>query len=203
MQSLWTSAITLDWLFDKFLEFSRSFWDFAHSWTFPGPGNVILKSKDFSRKSRIVGALWNVRIFVKPLLASQKIVNVIFWLVNFDRWASSYSSQWGLSAFRCSHLIGPIWAFLIGQDWPFLIGSEPGAGTMGVIPKWGCGLPTVLESLACFFFRTSRVYPQTSHMSRSLVGNNIVDHSDVVGASLRCSWSIACRRCSNYIFILD
>ena len=31
---------------------------------------------------------------------------------------------------------------------------------------------------------------------RTLVGNKIVDHSDVVG-------NIACRRCSNYIFILD
>ena len=57
MQGLWTSAITLDWLFDKFPEFSWSFWDFAHSWTFPGPGNVILKSKPFSWKSQIVGAL--------------------------------------------------------------------------------------------------------------------------------------------------
>ena len=38
---------------------------------------------------------------------------------------------------------------------------------------------------------------QVSNIRRTLVGNKIVDHS------LRCSWSIACRRCSNYIFILN
>ena len=36
-------------------------------------------------------------------------------------------------------------------------------------------------------------YHKTSNISCTLVGNKIVDHSDVVGAS---------RRCSNYIFIL-
>ena len=40
-------------------------------------------------------------------------------------------------------------------------------------------------------------YRQVSNIRHTLVGNKIVDHSDVVGAS------IACRRCSNYIFILD
>ena len=40
------------------------------------------------------------------------------------------------------------------------------------------------------------IYRQTSNISRTQMGNNIVD-------SFRCSWSIACRRCSNYIFILD
>ena len=39
-------------------------------------------------------------------------------------------------------------------------------------------------------------YRQVSNISRTLVGNKIVDQ-------LRCSWSIACRRCSSYIFILD
>ena len=39
-------------------------------------------------------------------------------------------------------------------------------------------------------------YYQTSHISRTLPGNKTVDHSE-------CSWSIACWRCSNYIFILD
>ena len=38
---------------------------------------------------------------------------------------------------------------------------------------------------------------KTSNISRTLVGNNIVDHSDVVGAAP------TGRRCSNYIFILD
>ena len=38
-------------------------------------------------------------------------------------------------------------------------------------------------------------YCQTSNISRTLVGHGTLDHSDVVG-------SIACRRCSNYIFIL-
>ena len=46
-------------------------------------------------------------------------------------------------------------------------------------------------------------YRYTSNVRRTLLGNNTVDHSDVVGASLRCSWSIASRRCSNYIFILE
>ena len=41
----------------------------------------------------------------------------------------------------------------------------------------------------------TKKYPQTS--SRTLVGNEIVDHSDVVGASP------GCRRWSNYISILD
>ena len=38
-------------------------------------------------------------------------------------------------------------------------------------------------------------YCQISNIRRTLVGNIIVDHSD--------SCSIACQRCSNYIFILD
>ena len=37
-------------------------------------------------------------------------------------------------------------------------------------------------------------YRKTSNIRRTLVGNKIVDHSDVVGA---------CRRCSNYILVLD
>ena len=37
-------------------------------------------------------------------------------------------------------------------------------------------------------------YHRTSNISRTLVGNKIVDHSD---------WRIACRRCSTYIFIPD
>ena len=39
-------------------------------------------------------------------------------------------------------------------------------------------------------------YHQTSNINRTLVGNNLVDHSDV-------SWSIACWRCSNFMLILD
>ena len=39
------------------------------------------------------------------------------------------------------------------------------------------------------------IYRQTSNISNTLIGNKIVYHSDVVGASLR--------RCSNYIFILN
>ena len=38
------------------------------------------------------------------------------------------------------------------------------------------------------------IFHQTSNISHTLVGNKLVDHSDVVGA---------CWRCSNYIFILD
>ena len=41
-------------------------------------------------------------------------------------------------------------------------------------------------------------YRKTSNISHTLVGNKIVDNFE-----LRCSWGIACRRCSNYIFILD
>ena len=46
-------------------------------------------------------------------------------------------------------------------------------------------------------------YCQTSNISHTivLVGNEIVDHSDVVGAAPT-SWNSACRCCSNYIFIL-
>ena len=40
-------------------------------------------------------------------------------------------------------------------------------------------------------------YRQIGSISRTLVGNKIVDHS------LRCSWIITCRRCSNYIFTID
>ena len=39
-------------------------------------------------------------------------------------------------------------------------------------------------------------YRQVSNLSRNLVSNKIVDH-------FWCSWGTACRRCSNYIFILD
>ena len=38
------------------------------------------------------------------------------------------------------------------------------------------------------------MYRKTSNISRTLVGNKIVDNSDIVGE---------CRRCSNYIFILN
>ena len=39
-------------------------------------------------------------------------------------------------------------------------------------------------------------YCQTSNIGHTFVGNKIIDH-------WRCSWSTACRHCSNYIFILD
>ena len=39
-------------------------------------------------------------------------------------------------------------------------------------------------------------YSQISNIGHTSVENEIIDHSDV-------SWSIACRRCSNYIFIMD
>ena len=44
--------------------------------------------------------------------------------------------------------------------------------------------------------RQNKIYRQTSNISRPLVGNKVVEH-------FRCSWSIAWRHCSNYIFILD
>ena len=43
-------------------------------------------------------------------------------------------------------------------------------------------------------------YCQTSYISRTLVGNKLVDHLDVKKKKKNwCSWSIACRHCSNYI----
>ena len=45
-------------------------------------------------------------------------------------------------------------------------------------------------------------WAQTSNISHTLVGNKIIDHSDVVGA-VPTSWSITCLSCSNYILILD
>ena len=44
--------------------------------------------------------------------------------------------------------------------------------------------------------QTRQSYRQVSNINRTLIGNKIVDHSDVVGAS-------PYRRCSNYIFILN
>ena len=38
-------------------------------------------------------------------------------------------------------------------------------------------------------------YRQVSNIRRTLVGNKIVNHW--------CSWSIACQRCSNYIWVID
>ena len=52
-------------------------------------------------------------------------------------------------------------------------------------------------SLAGVLFRT---YRQISNISRTGLGNDIVDHSDVVFVFF---WRIACRRCSNNIFMLD
>ena len=48
-------------------------------------------------------------------------------------------------------------------------------------------------------------YRQFSNISHTLTGNKISRHLSRQWNlwSLRCSWSIACRRCSNYIFILD
>ena len=43
----------------------------------------------------------------------------------------------------------------------------------------------------CIVFSLNHYYRKTSSISRTLVGNKIVDNSDVVGA------------CSNYIFILN
>ena len=43
---------------------------------------------------------------------------------------------------------------------------------------------------------TRKVYSQISNIRRSLKGDKKV-------LSLRCSWNIACQRCSNYIFIID
>ena len=34
-----------------------------------------------------------------------------------------------------------------------------------------------------YFMKVNNIYREVSNISRALVGNNIVDHSDVVGAS--------------------
>ena len=47
-------------------------------------------------------------------------------------------------------------------------------------------------------FVSGVTYREVSNIRRTLDSNKIVDHSDVVGAA-----PVACRRCSNYIFILD
>ena len=41
-------------------------------------------------------------------------------------------------------------------------------------------------------------YRKTYNISRTLIGNKIIDNSDVVGAA-----PVGARRCSNYIFILN
>ena len=50
----------------------------------------------------------------------------------------------------------------------------------------------LIHEVTCFRY----MYRKTSNTRCTLVGNKIVNHS-------RYSYSIACRRCSNYIFILD
>ena len=70
--------------------------------------------------------------------------------------------------------------------------------SVNVICKYQVVKEKSVQSLYVLQFRNNTVldyiliYLQTSKISRTLVGNNIIDHSDVVGA---------CRRCSNYIFI--
>ena len=56
----------------------------------------------------------------------------------------------------------------------------------------------VIDELSAFPQKMHAVgsYRKISNI-RCTLGNKIVDHA------LRCSWSIACWRCSNYIFILD
>ena len=65
------------------------------------------------------------------------------------------------------------------------------AAVVGRFPKW----KTVMRIFENHCV-VSLNYRRVSNTRRILVGNKIVDHSG-------CSWSIACRRCSNYIFILD
>ena len=70
--------------------------------------------------------------------------------------------------------------------------------------RWRRRIRTVSVSIAtqikspgsCVPMGKNLKYWKTSNISRTLVGNKIC-------WSLRCSWSIACWCCSNYIFILD
>ena len=59
-----------------------------------------------------------------------------------------------------------------------------------------CNARFLLLAVCVMFTDQFVVYRKTSSIIHTLVSNTIVDHSDVVGAS-------PCRRCSNYIFILD
>ena len=54
---------------------------------------------------------------------------------------------------------------------------------------------TMVNPLHAESFRARKKYRQVSNIRHALIDNKIVDHPDVVG--------IACRRCSNYIFILN
>ena len=96
-----------------------------------------------------------------------------------------YCGQWPIAA--------GIWL----QSWELWQGGKGDAG------RWDLKLNTDRS-----YHRMVSYTLKNSNIRHTLVGNKIVDHSDVVGASpvsaaLSCSWSIACQRCSNYIFILD
>ena len=49
-----------------------------------------------------------------------------------------------------------------------------------IFPRWANGLPAWKS---CPLLQSNSYYRKVSNISRTLVGNKIVDHSDVVGAS--------------------
>ena len=63
--------------------------------------------------------------------------------------------------------------------------------------SWDCTIWILQNIFLAIWNEISHNYRQVSNIRCTLLGNKFVDHS------VRCSWSIACRRCSNYIIILD
>ena len=95
-------------------------------------------------------------------------------------------------------------AFL--QDWPLICHVDVHVYSLPVPSLWRdmIGNTNAWNAYSIQFTPLARrglgiafMYRHISNINRISVGNKFVDHSD------GCSWSIACRRCSNYIFILD
>ena len=51
---------------------------------------------------------------VMPFLTNQKIISVIFWLVEIDQSGSRLTNQWDYFVSKCSNMIGSEWGILIG-----------------------------------------------------------------------------------------
>ena len=65
-----------------------------------------------------------IRVFiVMPFLTNQKIIGVIFWLVEIDQSGSRLTNQWGYFVSKCGDVIGSEWGILIGCEvrvWSFV-----------------------------------------------------------------------------------
>ena len=85
---------------------------------------------------------------------------------------------------------------------------ERGHDGVGALGRGGAVLLRGSSPVGLAFLQTTKTIQcikhvqlcQTSYISRTLVGNKLVDHLDVKKKKKNlCSWSIACRHCSNYI----